>query len=645
MAFDVRGARKAGYSEAEIADFLAKEQRFDTANARKAGYSDAEIISHLAKPNKVKDVAKSYASGLVETVGGIADMVAGASPLGMVEGAFKAAGNVRNVFQGKRPTAVSPFSRVGDTAARVSHKPQTSEGRVAKTFGQNTLNAVAPGSAPARFVNVFAPAIGTEVGGMIGRAVGGDKGEAYGRVGGGVAGAGGASVRPGNVFRPETGPGVVGSRARQDPTAMRDRAARYRASNVEPTLVDVVDDAGRGIIKAAASRASGGRQVANDFADARALNMPDRVGQQARRNMSRDPRNPGEIREQLTRQRSANADRAFGAVRGDVVDLGEDALTTFRVPEVADAVMAASRLERDPATRGALVRLAQWAQSGSAPGQAPPITVGMADRISRVLLGKARETQNPDMRATMTQFGEMIRSPTRQASGGYATALEGYAADSRLAGAVDVGENFMQRNTDEFVRGAAPLPPRERALALAAGRRTVERAVGENPASAPGVARRLAEAPEQQARNAALMGPQRAGRFQEGLRMEGDALQNAQQVAPGRGSPSHLNISDEARLEGAVSLGRQVASQGFTRAALSQGMDWLRSRGISDDQAEAIVRMAIDPQQTDQAIALIAQRLGEGEARQFLQWRNAALIAAASGTMGARTAPEDPQGR
>lgn len=47
MAFDIEGARKAGYSDAEIADHLGEQSKFDVAGARKAGYSDAEILSHL----------------------------------------------------------------------------------------------------------------------------------------------------------------------------------------------------------------------------------------------------------------------------------------------------------------------------------------------------------------------------------------------------------------------------------------------------------------------------------------------------------------------------------------------------------------------------------------------------------------------
>jgi hypothetical protein len=48
MAFDIEGARKAGYSDAEIAQHLAREANFDLSGAKKAGYSDGEVIAELA---------------------------------------------------------------------------------------------------------------------------------------------------------------------------------------------------------------------------------------------------------------------------------------------------------------------------------------------------------------------------------------------------------------------------------------------------------------------------------------------------------------------------------------------------------------------------------------------------------------------
>jgi hypothetical protein len=50
--FDVEGARAAGYTDAEIADYLASQDAFDAASARKSGYTDAEIIDYLSAPVK-----------------------------------------------------------------------------------------------------------------------------------------------------------------------------------------------------------------------------------------------------------------------------------------------------------------------------------------------------------------------------------------------------------------------------------------------------------------------------------------------------------------------------------------------------------------------------------------------------------------
>jgi hypothetical protein len=50
--FDYQGAKKAGYSDAEIAGHLAKSKNFDVEGARKAGYSDKEILQHLGVDTK-----------------------------------------------------------------------------------------------------------------------------------------------------------------------------------------------------------------------------------------------------------------------------------------------------------------------------------------------------------------------------------------------------------------------------------------------------------------------------------------------------------------------------------------------------------------------------------------------------------------
>lgn len=596
-----------------------------------------------AKPSVVKDVAKSYFSGLGEGITSLASGMARMTPLGaIVHDSVSNANLARNVVSmvtgSKGPPKIEqPDELPSREMAKVAHKPETMAGDYAHTAGLMTPNALSPGSLPVRMANVVIPALASETAGQVTRAMGGgDTAEAAARLGGGVVGAGAASIR-GVPFRPQTPAEILAGRARQDPVRMTQRADDYRGAGINPTAADIVDDSGRGVIRAAASRQTPARGTANDFAATRALDLPSRMSGQARRTMSQDPRTPDDIRATMTRQRSANADTAFGAVRGDTVDLGADALATLRVPDVIDAITAAARRERDPAVRAALDDLGTWAAGDHASGMAPQITIGMADRISRVLLSQARATQDGDLRATLTMFGEQIRGPAREASPGYATALEGYGADSRLQQAAGVGEGLMTRNTDEFVSQAGALGTDERALALAAGRRAIERKSGENPSSAPGVARALADAPEQQARNAALMGPDRARQLQDGMRLEESAVRNARDVAPRTGSGTHLNTSDAERLAGAA----KAVGQGLRGDWLGIGIDWLRSRGISDAQAEALVRLATDPARTDEFIQVATARLGAQRAQQFLQLRNASMVGAATALSASPAVAQD----
>lgn len=76
MKFDVEGARKAGYAETEIADFLAKGQKFDAAKAREAGYSDADIVQHLVS-KQPKPTGSKTASMAISAINGLIDPIAG----------------------------------------------------------------------------------------------------------------------------------------------------------------------------------------------------------------------------------------------------------------------------------------------------------------------------------------------------------------------------------------------------------------------------------------------------------------------------------------------------------------------------------------------------------------------------------------
>lgn len=74
VGFDFQAARKAGYSDAEIVQFLAsdKDVKFDVDGALKAGYSPKEILDHL------NPTERSAGSGLVDAARqGAANVVSG----------------------------------------------------------------------------------------------------------------------------------------------------------------------------------------------------------------------------------------------------------------------------------------------------------------------------------------------------------------------------------------------------------------------------------------------------------------------------------------------------------------------------------------------------------------------------------------
>lgn len=510
--------------------------------------------------------------------------------------------------------ALGGLTNVGQVVPRIA----PNAGRILRAAETTARNAFAGGAygalagAGASDQGIENRVKGAQSGGATGAALGAIAGPASTLVGAGLE-------RTANAFAAPTRK-VVQRLARisgDDVAAMQARAAEYNAFGIAPTLVDATDEAGRGVIRAAASRLTPGRQAAQDFANSRALDLPDRIGAQARRTMSQDPRTPAQIAAEVGERRRVQADAAFGAVRNEPVQPTDDMILALRTPAAKEAIGDAIQRERDPTVRAALARLQNNAFDNPAE---TGLTVGMADRVSRVLIGKAQAAArngDNDLAMTLGSLGRAIRVPAANANAGYRKALDQYAAESRVLDAANRGEDLLRRNTDEFVADVATLSPEERAVALAAGRRAVERAAGESVASAPAVARRLATAPEQMARNRALMGPERAAAFQGGVAAEERALQNAQQIAPRSGSKTANQTQDSAQLVGAFEAGAKAVGNMARGDFLGVAADWLKSRGMSDAEAQALVAIATDPARLDQAFRILESRIGTQGARDF----------------------------
>lgn len=348
---------------------------------------------------------------------------------------------------------------------------------------------------------------------------------------------------------------------------LRARMDELRAAGADPSFVNVTDESGRGFVRAAASRMTPARETVQRRAESAALNLPDRMSGQARRVMSDDPRTPRQIAEEVASRRKIQADAQFGAVRGERVPLTEDAVMALRSDDGRSAIRdaaSASLRSLDPAEREVGAELNRLAGAVlDEPGNVQ-ITVGMAQNISEALFDAADAAARQGRNRMARSLGDMaraIRNNAADAVPGYRQALDDFAGESRILEAAERGEDFLRRNTDEFVEEVAGPGDPGNDVARATARRAIERAAGENPSAAPGIARRIADAPEQQARNRALLGPEDAERLESGMRAEAQVVRDLSDVAPRTGSQTQLREQDAdtvGRLAGAV----QTVAQG-----------------------------------------------------------------------------------
>lgn len=395
-------------------------------------------------------------------------------------------------------------------------------------------------------------------------------------------------------------------RGRVDTGAARTVAAERRAAGAEPSAINVVGDSARGYVAAAAKRQTPGRDVVQQRADAARVNLPGRVSRQAQR-LSTDPRNPREIATELAEGRRAQANADFGAVRGDRVPLTEDAVMALRSADGRQAINEAARASlrsMDPAEREVGAELNRLASEVLDNPGGVEISVGQAQAISEALFDAADAAARAGRNRTAQSLGDMARAVRGTASetvGGYRTALDNYAAESRLMEAAERGEDFLQRNTDEFVADAAGPGQPGNELARATARRAIERRAGEGPAGALSTAESIAIAPEQMARTRAILPEDEAAALERGMQAEVRNYRELQQVAPRSGSPTNLNSQDQ---EAAANLAGTVATVvGGPKAWGGALINRLRTAGISDRDAQAVAEIATDPARLDELLA------------------------------------------
>lgn len=479
--------------------------------------------------------------------------------------------------------------------------------------GQNALMGAAVGAVAAPVVGGAVNALAAPVAAgaqSAGRFLGRQAGNAMERVG--VPGGNALAARSAAPDPLESGLRMYQAKTPLDVDAMRTDAAAFRANNIEPALFDVVGDGGQAVGRALATRQTPGRTVAVNEGRARRVGAQDRVSEIARRNVSDDPRTAAQLTEVLAQEQSTLSRAAMDPIRGETVTLTPDTATVFRTEGGRQAIKQAMSWTSNRRELDELARLARLADDAmDSPGQIQ-LSLGTMDRLRRSLGNQARAAgSDGDARGGLTELANNVRRDATSPETGvpaYGDFLKDYADRAQLDEAVDFGGQFMGRGgSEEFARQASQMNPAQNKVARVAAREVIEDR-GSTPAGAAGVLDDLSVGRGRNQRSDAFLGSD-AERLRSNADFARRELETGRNISPRTGSQTNDNAQGSALVNGvaeAALVGRDVMT-GNKVGLVQRGADFLRNRGFSDAQAEAVLTAAYDRTRTDELIGMLAQ--------------------------------------
>lgn len=492
----------------------------------------------------------------------------------------------------------------------------------------------------------------------------GTAGYPIGVAGGRLLGRLAERLRPANgVNALNSGLDVLASRAPQSGEDMAARAEAMTSAGVPPRLVDVVDEGGRGIIRAAATKNTPAREDLAQHAAGVYQDTQDRVAAQARKHISPAPNTARQVAERVSEEQTAMGPR-FDAVRDNPVDLTPDIVKALNTSEGRSALRTVSRYMTPDEQKGVTSLISAIGQLGKVDPRLPqPVqdqmraaimqganfTVDMADKVTRIL--ERRAGDNPAMMRVAKNMGQTIRGAARTQHPEYDAALNDFANLKNIGNAAEgTGKfegtsDFLQTPPDQYgstVAGAnanptkagdETFPSEQDVLRVRARDQVVDRATAGSGAQAPSVARQIAYGSKetgQGARTRALIGEDSAQALEHGMRQELKRLGNTQHIDPNIGSKTAPMREDIQAADDSAHFALDVASHGHW--GIVRGVSrWLKSSGIRGIDAERLTRDAIseDPQKLQNAMNyLSAKGLDRARSRSLLRQiqRNAANL-------------------
>jgi hypothetical protein len=670
--FDVQGARRAGYSDSEIANHLAQERGFDAPAARQAGYTDAAIVEHLSRGPQM-EAARHANSGPLGYVDSLARQAAQGATFGTMD---EAAAGIRtggglwgnygealaqerardDAFRQDNPIASGVANVVGAVASPLARVGAMAPAAVGAGIAQRVLRSgLTRGSVAGASGGALAGAGEGE--GVAGRAEGAAQGALLGGAFGGALGAGGSAAAP-VAGRVMDYLGLRNANLAADRQILRavnrDMTggapdALARASRPAPgpgmappaegqALVDALG--GRNVVQLAGTAANtpgAAMEAADRLVQTRRAGRPERIAAAVDDGLGGGggTRVADEVAA-LQEARRANAGPRYQAAFSRIV------------PEEQEVARLLSAIE-DPIGQQALQRglrvmeLENVAARQRDPSIAPfnPAEYGVTrgdngefvvqngyrnlrllDAIKRGYDEIVEGFRDPTSgRLNLDQYGQAVNDVRAGYTGNmremyprYGGALDAWAGPSQSLDAVARGRQALTTDPD-IVRGIVQrLSPSDlEFFRLGVGRAITDSA--SDPARAATAARRLLEGRQMQARlSAAIPDPAQRAQFMSAMQREVEMAAVERAISPRAGAQTRrLQASGEdmGRDPPGGALAALLMSRPMEAGRMMAGNIYRATQGINSSTADALASRLMDPNpQAQQATVqrLLAQR-------------------------------------
>lgn len=629
FASQISQARQAGYSDQEITAYLGKDPTLQgkIGQAKAAGYQDSEIVDHLAsapaKPPGVLQQAGSALSGawdkLKSDTATIAKQSADTSlPSGPIDALRREA-----VAQGRNLGVVKDVAGLAAAPAAAVWN-----GLVAHPFGEavaslpiqnysaptlsfkNGIHAV-PGRPLTReeTAQSYQNALNTGLGAML--------------PGPGAAVAGAARVAPNPLAMggQDALAAKALARARPDLNAMRATAQQMQDAGVAPSLVDVAGDAGRRLVRAVGVKnADAGEVLASN---AQAVSSTAKPAIMARtRGVVGDARTAEQLAADVQQARDSGAKTNYAEPYAKMIDV-PDSVKEMLNDSAGRSIIGRARADAiENQDWGAQVELDKLLRP-TVDGNLPQISGGTLDRLAIAARerGAAFAASGRNYRARGAYGRQEQINQTLDAAPGLEDARADYRAKSQALDVLGKGrKDVFSTDPADYASWLQDLSPEARKANQVAIRQEVLDTLGGQRSSTFGSVDELATSEYAKANLRQALG-KAADPYLGYLNAKLSQVRNARMVDPNAGSRTAVLSNDLAGvLHGAAhaaDVGVKMA-KGDVVGLIGKAANWLKTRGVSDAEAQALAKASVDPAALPRVLKQLENRMGRPAAMRYL---------------------------